>query len=68
MKTNTRKIQKKSIFCPMVDNLMCEVRPNLQIIWTTEQLSAKKKNSGFLKQFIVHVLFWPNLSGLLRAT
>lgn len=34
----------------MVENLMREVRSNFQIIWTSEQLSAKKTNSGSVKK------------------
>ena len=59
---------KKFPFFCVVDNLMREVRSNFQIIWTSEQLSAKKTNSGSVKMFTVHALFWPDLSFLLRAS
>ena len=52
----------------MVENLMREVRSNFQIIWTSEELSAKKTNWGSVKMFTVHVLFWSDLSFLLRAS
>ena len=39
---------KNQFFC-MVDDLMREVRSNFQIIWTSEQLSAKKTNFGSVK-------------------
>ena len=67
IKTNTSKIQKIPNKICVVDNLMREARSKFQVIWTYEQLSAKKTNWGSVKMFTVHVPFWPDLSFLLRA-
>ena len=45
----------------MVDKFMREVRFKFQLIWTSEQLSAKKTNLGSEKKFTVHRLFYPEL-------
>ena len=58
------KIPKKNW---VVDNLMHEVRSNFQNIWTSVQLSAKKTNRRSVKMCTVHILFWSDLSFLLRA-
>ena len=63
----SQKIFKKIIFFCMVHNLVCEVRSKFQLIWTSEQLSAKKTNPGSVKMFSVYALFWLDLSFLLRA-
>ena len=59
-----KKIQKKILekfkkfqFFMVVDNLTREVGPKIQLIWASEQLSAKKTKSGSVKMFTVHALF-----------
>jgi hypothetical protein len=55
-KKSKQILEKFNFFC-MVDDLMREVCSNFQIIWSSEQLSAKKINSGSAKKFTVHALF-----------
>ena len=67
IKINTRKIQKIPKKIWVVDNLMREVRSNFQNIWTSVQLSVKKTNRRSVTMCTVHILFWSDLSFLLRA-
>ena len=52
---NFKNSKKKKIW--VVDNLMREVRSNFQIIYTSEQLFAKKTNLGSVKMYTVQALF-----------
>ena len=62
-----RKIQKNLKKIEVVDNLMREVRPNFQDIWTYVQLSAKKTNQTKTVYEQYTFLQTSDLSFLLRA-
>ena len=62
-----RKIQKIPKKIEVVDNLMREMRPNFQNIWTYVQLSAKKTNQTKIVYKQNTFLQTSDLSFLLRA-
>ena len=67
IKINTKKIQKIPNKIGVVDNLMREVRPNFQNIWTYVQLLAKKTNQTKTVYEQYTFLQTSDLSFLLRA-